>query len=56
MALVRCRVTGPMSIRDAVTRESIPPGGVVRLDTEKTIMAPLVEAGAVGLLDEAEED
>lgn len=31
MQYVRARVTGPLPIRDSVTRESVEPGGVVRL-------------------------
>jgi hypothetical protein len=32
VALHRFKVTGPMPIRDAVTKESIQPGGIVTLD------------------------
>lgn len=32
MALYRCKVVGEIPIRDSVSKESIPPGGEVRLD------------------------
>lgn len=34
MALEKFEVTGIMSIRDALTKESVPTGGIVTLDTE----------------------
>jgi hypothetical protein len=40
-------VAGVMPIRDAVTRESVQPGGTVRLDPTRTNIDALIEAGSL---------
>jgi hypothetical protein len=40
-------VTGALPIRDAVTRESVQPGGTVRLDPTRTNIDALIEAGSL---------
>ena len=50
---VTAEVTGAMPIRDAVSRESVPTGGTVRLDPETTMIGHLVNSGAVRLLPAA---
>lgn len=47
---VAAEVTGDQPIRDAVTRESVQPGGTVRLDPKTTMVDHLVRSGAVKLL------
>jgi hypothetical protein len=55
---VRARVTGPLAIRDSVSREDIVTGGIVRLDPFDPNrpggihIGPLVETGAIVLIDE----
>lgn len=46
-ATVTAIVTGPHPIRDAVTRESVEEGGMVRLNPAETLIDALVEIGAV---------
>lgn len=50
---VTAEVTGAMPIRDAVSRESVQPGGTVRLDPDTTMIGHLVNSGAVRLLPAA---
>jgi hypothetical protein len=47
VALEKFMVTGELPIRDAETRESIQRGGVVTLDTDKTIISALLDSGAI---------
>lgn len=47
---VTAEVTGEQPIRDAVTRESVELGGMVRLDPKSTNIEHLVRAGAIKLL------
>jgi hypothetical protein len=55
---VRAKVVGVLAIRDAVTREDIVEGGIVRLDPGEpgkpggTLISALVESGAIELLPE----
>lgn len=52
---VNATVVGVMPIRDAVSRESIQTGGTVRLDPETTMIAHLVNSGAIRLLPAQEK-
>jgi hypothetical protein len=58
---VKARVTGPLAIRDSVSREDIVEGGIVRLDPGEPgkrggiIISALVESGAVELIDDQQE-
>ncbi len=47
---IRAEVTGDQPVRDAITRESVEPGGTVSLDPKTTIIDHLVRAGVVKLL------
>lgn len=47
---VQAEVVGDQPVRDAVTRESVEPGGIVNLDPKTTIIDHLVRAGVVKLL------
>ena len=49
-ATVTAEVTGPLPIRDAVTRESVERGGQVRLNPDKTLIGALVEAGHIKVI------
>lgn len=49
-ATVVAEVTGPLPIRDAVTRESVETGGTVRLNPAKTLVQALVDAGSIKVL------
>ena len=51
MALAKYEVIGVLPIRDALTKESVPTGGIVTLDDEKTIIPALLESGAVKLVE-----
>lgn len=46
---VEAEVTGDAPIRDALTRESVHMGGVVRLDPQATMIQHLVHSGAIRL-------
>ena len=47
---VQAEVVGDQPVRDAITKESIEPGGTVSLDPKFTNIAHLVSAGVVKLL------
>ncbi len=49
-ATVTAKVTGALPVRDAVTRESVEPGGTVRLNPNQTLISALVESGAIEVL------
>lgn len=40
-------VIGELPIRDAATKVSVPKGGTVHLDPERTIISALIEGGAI---------
>lgn len=46
---VRAEVTGDQPIRDAISRESVEPGGFVHLDPQHTMLEHLVRCGAIRL-------
>lgn len=46
---VKATVTGDQPVRDAITRQSVEPGGTVHLDPQTTIIDHLVRAGVVKL-------
>ncbi len=50
---VRAEVVGDQPMRDAISRESVEPGGFVHLDPDNTILDHLVRAGAIKLLPAA---
>lgn len=53
MALVKFTVAGDLPVRDAVTKQSVTKGNEVTLDDERTIIAALLESGAVKPLEAA---
>lgn len=47
---VKATVVGDQPVRDAISRESVEPGGTVNLDPQTTNIDHLVQAGVVQLL------
>lgn len=47
---IKAEVTGDQPVRDAISRESVEPGGVVNIDPKTTLVDHLVRAGAVKIL------
>ena len=47
---VQAEVIGDQPVRDAITRESVEPGGTVNLDPKTTFVDHLVQARVVRLL------
>lgn len=47
---VKAQVTGDQPIRDAITRESVEPGGTVSLDPKTTNLELLERGGAIRLI------
>lgn len=47
---IEAKVVGELPIRDAVTREDVLTGDVVRLDPTTTLLSALVEAGCIELI------
>jgi hypothetical protein len=61
MSLWRCKVTGALPVRDALTKQDVEPGNEVVLSDSPggksgkwagTLLAPLVEAGVIKVLGE----
>lgn len=53
---VRAEVVGDQPLRDAISRESVEPGGIVHLDPKATLLDHLVRAGAIKLLAAGEPE